>query len=174
MIPLSLIPFKFKILGAGILIAGLLITHVIRVNMAYSDGKQDAMNAVAAQDNARLLEEQAKVAKLEKQLNEAIQSGVVQRAEERLKYANDLIGITDRFQSGAERLRCPSVTVHTPTNSGNPTSPGRPASEEGVLVPGAAAVIQRFARSDYENVRDYNEVVRLYNEMMKACNARAN
>lgn len=171
----KLIPLQYKLIGAGVLVAGLFATHLAKVSDAYNAGKKDAMAAVKEADNQELLLAHERANKLEAELIATQQRGVIQRAEEKLAYAKDLQDISARFASGAERLRCPSVQVHTPANPAN-TAPasGPTTAEGGYLMPGTAAIVQRIARTDYENVRDYNEVVRLYNEMQAACNDRRN
>lgn len=169
----KLIPLQYKLLGAALLVAGLFAAHQWRVNSAYSNGHKDAMKQVEASDNALLVAEQGKVAKLQSDLEAARNKGMEQRAKDKLDYANSLVDISARIASGSERMRCPAVTVHTPAAPGNPANPSRPAAaEEGYLMPGTVAVIQRIARTDYENVRDYNALVKLYNEMRAACNAK--
>lgn len=168
---LKIIPWYYKLLGAGLLVAGLFAWHQHSVSSAYKQGHKDALAQVQAADNAELLAEQAKVRELEGKLASTVQAGVMARAEEKLNYAKDLQEISARIASGAERLRCPAVTVHTPAAPGNTTPASGPAAAEGgYLMPGTAAVVQRIARTDYENVQHYNEVVRLYNEMREACN----
>lgn len=167
----KLIPLQYKLLGAGILVAGLFAWHQYSVSSAYSKGHKDAMGQVQAADNVALIAEQAKVRELEGKLASTIQAGVTARAEEKLTYAKELQDISARIASGAERLRCPAVTVHTPAAPGNTGAASGPtAAEGGYLMPGTTAVIQRIARTDYENVQHYNEVVRLYNEMREVCN----
>lgn len=170
---LKLIPLPYKLLGAGLLVAGLFAWHQYSVSSAYSKGHKDAMRQVEAADNAALVAEQAKVRTLEAALETERNKGVEQRAKDKLDYANSLIDINARIASGAERMRCPAVTVHTPAAPGNTGAASGPtAAEGGYLMPGTVAVIQRIARTNYEDVRDYNAVVAEYNKMREACNGQ--
>lgn len=170
---LKLIPWYYKALAVLLLLGGLFAAYHFRIEAAERAGFVKAMKQVEEFDNKELLAAHAKVALLEKQIADAVQAGVTARAEEKLKYATSLIDISARIADGSERMRCPAVTVHTPAAPGNPTNPGRPTSAEaGYLMPGTVAVIQRIARTDYENVRDYNALADLYNKMRAVCNAK--
>lgn len=168
----NLIPLPYKLLGAGVLVAGLFAGHAYRVSAAYDRGYAQAQTDQKNKENAELVAANDKVRKLEATIESNRAAGIEQRAQEKLNYAQQLIGITADFQSGAERLRCPSTTVvTTPAQGTNPSPASGPAAAQGgYLMPGTAAVVQRIARTDYENVQHYNEVVRLYNEMREACN----
>lgn len=78
-----------------------------------------------------------------------------------------------RALAGASELRCPANTANRGDTAGSGTDrsvTGRPGAEAGTnLVPGAADSILGIASDSAKLVRDYNQIVDLYNDARTAC-----
>jgi hypothetical protein len=166
-------PWAYKV---GFAVVGLAIaigTYHHEIKKAYTEGHTVAVQERELSDKTELVKAVAEAKSKTAALQKTVDNDVILRSITKANNEKQNLVVDNSFRNGLERMRCPGPHLLASTEAGNPPIASGPAPAQGdSVLPEIAIAVLDIARRSAEDVRDYNAVVKLYNDSRAVANGK--
>lgn len=169
---MKIIPWWVKLLAVLALVGAVYVGWQRLEESIYQRGFDAAVAERKQQDDEHLAKATKQAQATERALRERMDSDSLARQTEKVAYEKTIDDLRADARRGAVRMRAPAACVRADAKGADPAATSGPGpAEEAYLLPEATDVVLDVASGGAKDVRDYNALVALYNQMRATCNA---
>lgn len=167
-----MIPFWVKGAVVAALMASLVVGWNTYQRAVYQRGYDFAVTERKLADDEKLAIATIEARQAERVLRDQLEVTTTKRLQENADHEQTVSDLRAAARRGDIRMRAPvAPSVCADTAAAHPGPAGGPASEAPELLPEAADAVLDIARRSAQDVRDRDELIRLYSAMRDTCNA---